>query len=409
MVCIYNLIIRTYYLLVGLFSTFNSKASLWLRGRRDWEKRLAATINPNYSTVWFHCASLGEFEQGRPLIEAYRQKYPEHKILITFFSPSGYEVRKNYSGADYIFYLPLDTHRNAKRFISIVNPILAVFIKYEFWHHFLNELKNKNIPTYLASAIFRPDQIFFKTYGFWNRRMLYCFNHIFVQNPESQQLIQTIGIENVTVTGDTRFDRVYATAELAEKLPLLHEFCEGSTIIVAGSTWPRDEELLFSYIRNAQPAVKLIIAPHEIDEHRIQVMQRELGISSIRYQKQRDAVDKNARVLIIDAIGYLASAYRYGQIAYVGGGFGIGIHNTLEPAAFGIPVVFGPNYHKFREAKELINQGAGFSISSQRELLLCLDNLINSPQNIKNAGLAAKKYVLENIGATQRVLNLMGV
>jgi 3-deoxy-D-manno-octulosonic-acid transferase len=404
MVLFYNLIIRTYYLLVLLFSNFNSKAKLWADGRKGWIDKLTSTIDRNYQTAWFHCASLGEFEQGRPLIEAYKEKHPDHKVLITFFSPSGYEIRKNYKGADYIFYLPLDTRRNAKKFISIVNPIVAIFVKYEFWYHFLNQLKRNNIPTYLVSAIFRPRQVFFQWYGAWNRKMLFCFNQIFIQNSESKSLLSNIKIDNTTVAGDTRFDRVFATSKTAEQLPLLDEFCKDSIIIVAGSTWPKDEELLKSFISNLPQNVKLIIAPHEIDSQRIETFRNAINLPSIRYTEPVQANLAETRVLFLDTIGLLASAYAYGQIAYIGGGFGVGIHNTLEPATFGIPVIFGPNYHRFLEAVELIEIGAAFSVNTDEELIKTLEMLLNNKETLENSGAQAKQYVHQNTGATATIL-----
>jgi 3-deoxy-D-manno-octulosonic-acid transferase len=407
MVFLYGLGIRLYLLLVWLVSPFNSKASLWLNGRKRWSERLRKAIDNNEPIAWFHCASLGEFEQGRPLIEAYKEKYPDHKILITFFSPSGYEVRKNYSGADYVFYLPIDTRHNAKRFVSIVNPVVAVFIKYEFWHYILNELKHKNIPTYLVSAIFRQGQIFFRWYGFWNRRMLHCFSHIFVQNDISKQLLNSLNLFNVDVTGDTRFDRVYATAKSSEKLPLLDEFCQDYPVIVAGSTWPKDEELLISFIKKTNHRVKLIIAPHEIVENRIKSIIESIGMSTIRFSKPDIRLVKDSKVLIIDTMGILSSTYRYGHIAYVGGGFGAGIHNTLEPATFGLPILFGPHYQKFREAKELIELKAAFSITDENELISKLTYLLNHKDQLVNAGATSSKYVEKNIGATQKVLAMI--
>jgi 3-deoxy-D-manno-octulosonic-acid transferase len=407
MVILYGLGIRLYLLIVWLVSPFNSKASLWLNGRKRWPERLRKAIDRSAPTAWFHCASLGEFEQGRPLIEAYKEKYPDHKILITFFSPSGYEVRKNYLGANYVFYLPIDTKHNAKRFISVVNPVVAIFIKYEFWHHLLNELKHKSIPTYLVSAIFRPGQIFFRWYGFWNRKMLHCFSHIFVQNDNSKQLLNSINRFNVDVTGDTRFDRVYATAKTSENLPLLDEFCQDFPIIVAGSTWPKDEELLISFIKNTNLRVKLIIAPHEINENRVKTIIQTIGISSIRFTKPDMQLVKDSKVLIIDTMGHLSSAYRYGNIAYVGGGFGSGIHNTLEPATFGLPILFGPNYHKFREAKELIELKAAYSIDDENELVSKFNSLLNNRNQLANAGAISSMYVEKNIGATQKVLSMI--
>ncbi|HNV80614.1 MAG: glycosyltransferase N-terminal domain-containing protein [Tenuifilaceae bacterium] len=407
MVILYRLGIWLYYFLIWIVSPFNHKASLWLKGRRRWAKRLYDALDHKSSIAWFHCASLGEFEQGRPLIEEYKTSNPEHKILITFFSPSGYEIRKNYAQADYVFYLPLDTKRNAKRFVESVNPVMAVFIKYEFWFFMLNELKRKGIPTYLVSAIFRPDQIFFRWYGPWNRKMLSCFNHIFVQNEISKQLLQSIDINNVEITGDTRFDRVYATFRSSQEIPLLDEFCKDAVIIIAGSTWPKDEQMLIRFINNTRHMVKIVFAPHEITESRITSLIEAINTHPIRFTKANHQILKQSKALIMDTIGILASAYKYGHIAYVGGGFGSGIHNTLEPATFGLPILFGPNYHKFQEAKELVERKAAFSIKNEDELTTTLNDLINNAELLKSAGKSAAQYVHENIGATHRVLKLI--
>ena len=401
---LYVILLRLYYILVFVFSAFNTKANLWIVGRKGWLKKMRLEVDSTIPTAWFHCASLGEFEQGRPIIEGYKQKYPSHKVLITFFSPSGFMVRKNYKGADYVYYLPLDTQRNAKRFLDIVKPVVAVFIKYEFWHNFLKELKRREVPTYLASAIFRKNQIFFRWYGAWNRRMLHCFNHIFLQNAHSQELLKGIGITNTTVAGDTRFDRVYATAKLANKISELDEFCGKSTVIVAGSTWPKDEELLVDFINSNPHNAKVIIAPHEINGQQIEHLQGILKVKSVRFTNYNSSDFEQAQVLILDTIGQLASAYSYGMIAYVGGGFGVGIHNTLEPATFGIPIIFGPNYHKFQEAKDLIKTEAAFTIGSSEELFSILNSLISNKEYVNKAGENSKRYVEQNIGATEKIL-----
>jgi len=306
-----------------------------------------------------------------------------------------------------VFYLPLDTKRNAKRFVESVNPVVAVFIKYEFWFFILNELKRKGIPTHLVSAIFRPDQIFFRWYGSWNRKMLSCFNHIFVQNEISKQLLQSININNVEITGDTRFDRVYATFRSSQEIPLLDEFCKDAVIIIAGSTWPRDEQMLIRFINNTRHRVKIVFAPHEITESRITSLIEAINTQPIRFTKPNHQILKQSKALIMDTVGFLAAAYKYGHIAYVGGGFGAGIHNTLEPATFGLPILFGPNYHKFQEAKELIERKAAFSVKNGDELTTTLNDLINNAELLKSAGKSAAQYVQENIGATHRVLKLI--
>ncbi len=403
MVILYNIGIGLYYLLVLIISPFKRKAKLWIEGRNNWQANLKAAISPNYPVAWFHCASLGEFEQGRPLIEAYRESHPGHRILLTFFSPSGYEVRKNYSGADYVFYLPLDTPWNAKKFLAIVNPVIAIFVKYEFWHHHLRQLKRNKIPTFVISAIFRPNQVFFKWYGAWYRKVLFGFNHIFVQNEISVLLLQKIGISNATVAGDTRFDRVFANAQKAVGLPILESFCGDSNVVVAGSTWPKDDELLIEYIKSAPENLKLVLVPHEIDPKQIEAFEQMVGVGTLRYTRGNKNVE-SAKILIIDMVGILAAAYRYANIAYVGGGFGAGIHNTLEPVTYGIPVLFGPNHQKFNEATELIGVGAGFSVSNAAEFRQVVSNLLNNEEQYKSACKAAKNYITDNIGATNRIL-----
>ncbi len=400
MVVIYNLVIRFYLLLVVAASPFNKKARLWRNGRKHWLANLKTRINSNDRYIWVHCSSLGEFEQGRPVIEALRRQYPDVKILLTFFSPSGYEVRKNYPEAHYVCYLPIDTRRNAIRFIRTVNPVAAVFVKYEFWYHYLNQLRAWGVPTYLISAIFRHDQVFFKPYGGWYREFLRNFNHLFVQNEHSKELLHGIGIENVTVAGDTRFDRVADVARATKDIPLLAEFAENAMVIIAGSTWPPDEELLMGYFGENYHRVKLIIAPHEIHEAEIEKLQAKAAVKSIRYTQPGETDPRQARLLIIDTIGILASAYRYGKIAYIGGGFGTGIHNTLEAATFGLPVVFGPNYQKFQEAKDLIAIGSGRSVSNAGELKQALDNLIANPDLLGQASLSAREYISKKTGAT---------
>ena len=405
MVFLYTLGIRLYLLLVRIASPFNPKAKLWLNGRKNLFTRLEAAIGTGNRIAWFHCASLGEFEQGRPVIEAYRAKYPDVKILVTFFSPSGYEVRKNYSGADYIFYLPVDTWVNARRFVRMVNPEVVFFVKYEFWFFMLNRLKTEGVKTYLISAIFRPNQLFFKRYGLWYRRMLRCFTHIFVQNEQSEQLLLSIGYSNVTISGDTRFDRVYDIASQAKDLPMLSTFKCGEMTLVAGSTWPKDEELLAEWFKGCSDKLKLVIAPHEIGEEHVQrILQLFEGICVARYTQAAQSDLASARILIVDTIGILSSAYRYGELAYIGGGFGSGIHNTLEAATWGIPVVFGPKYHKFKEAFDLISGEGGFTVKSQEELSAILNSLITEPEKLKRGALFARDYVEVKRGSTRKIL-----
>lgn len=405
MVFFYNLGIRIYLVLIWVVSLFNKKAKLWLVGRKNWDTRLAGVINKIDKIVWFHCASLGEFEQGRPVIEALRQKYPDIKILLTFFSPSGYEIRKNYLGADYIFYLPIDTNRNAKKFLEIVNPIAVVFVKYEFWYYYLNLLKKRGTPTYVISAIFRPDQAFFRSYGGWYRKFLENFEHLYVQNKESKDLLNNIGVNNVTVTGDTRFDRVIANFQSTKSLPLVEAFAANSKVIIAGSTWPKDEELIIEYFKANSKNVKLILAPHEINRSNIDKLAANAGVNYILYTQPDGKDPKEARLMIIDTIGVLSSVYRYGNIAYIGGGFGAGIHNTLEAAVFGLPIVFGPNYNKFQEAKDLIAKSAAFSIKNQADINEAFNHLFDNQEQYQISSSVAKEYVFMNAGATKLVVD----
>lgn len=404
MVFLYNLSIRVYFLLVLLASTFNRKAKLWIEGRKHYWSRLKSQIDPSSKIVWFHCSSLGEFEQGRPLIEAFKQRMPEVKILLTFFSPSGYEVRKNYSGANYIFYLPLDTKANAQQFLALVKPFMAIFIKYEFWYHFLSHLKMNKIPTYLVSANFRPDQVFFKTYGEWYRKFLQNFTYFFVQNPGAKALLEGIGLTNVMVTGDTRFDRVARIATEAKEVPFIREFVGNRKVLVAGSTWPKDEDIILPLTRML-PDVKFVIVPHEVDENHIESIIQKSPVQAVRFTKASSSDVINAQVMVVDTIGLLASIYRYGYIAYIGGGFGVGIHNTLEAAAYGIPVIFGPNYQKFQEAKDLVAQKAGFSIKSQGELANLLNRLLTDEKEYMISCGEAKKIVNSGLGATQKIID----
>ena len=405
MVFLYNLGIRLYILLVNIVSPFNAKAKLWLNGRKNWRQKVKSAIPKGTDTAWIHCSSLGEFEQGRPLIESLKTRFPNLKIVLTFFSPSGYEVRKNYAGADYIFYLPIDTNRNANDFIELINPRMVIFVKYEFWYHYLRGLKKRNIPTYVVSAIFRENQAFFKWYGAWYRQFLLNFEYLFVQNKHSQDLLNKIGIGNVLVTGDTRFDRVARVATEAKTIPFVEQFCNGEKVIVAGSTWPKDEELLIEYIKQNSQKAKLIIVPHEIDASHIQSIFQSLTVETVLYSHNQKVNPQNARVLIVDTIGLLSSIYRYGHIAYIGGGFGVGIHNTLEAATFGLPIIFGPNYHKFQEAKDLIALKAAFSINTFYELLDFLNLLLGDEQSCTQAGSNSKKLVLSGVGATDRILD----
>jgi 3-deoxy-D-manno-octulosonic-acid transferase len=397
---LYNLGIRVYYLAILITSPFNRKARLWVNGRKGLFEHIRSKLDPGISVIWFHCSSLGEFEQGRPVIEKIRDIFPGRKILLTFYSPSGYEIRKNYSGADYIFYLPLDTRRNAAKFMNIVKPEAVFFIKYDYWFHFLSWLKKMNIKIYLISGIFRPGQVFFKWYGKWFREILRTFHHLFVQDNESAELLKSIGFENVTVCGDTRFDRVYEIGQKAAEFPLIRSFIDGKTVLIAGSTWPPDEDILIRFINENKLPVKFIIAPHEIHERGIIRLQDSIQRKTLRYTSINESEIKNAEVLIIDTIGILSSVYQYGSVAYIGGGFGKGIHNILEAAAFGLPIIFGPNFKKFHEANELIKLNGAFPIENFNDFIRIINTFINNHQTFTSAGDNARKYVQNNLGAT---------
>ncbi|WP_207535399.1 3-deoxy-D-manno-octulosonic acid transferase [Desertivirga arenae] len=411
MLILYNFGIKIYYFFIFILKYFNKKAKLWFDGRVGIFDSIASKVDPSSKKIWFHFASLGEFEQGRPVLEEMRKHYPDRKILITFFSPSGYELRKNYTGADYIFYLPIDTASNARKFLKLVNPEIAIFTKYEFWYHYFRQLHQNNIPLYLISGIFRPKQPFFKWYGSFNRRILSFITHFFVQDGGSQDLLRGIGLNNVTVSGDTRFDRVAENAALPNRFELVEQFCNNSKVFVAGSTWPPDEKLVGELV-STYPDWKFVIAPHEIRDDKINALiellpnnsvVRYSGIKDLQGSSQLHKAFQDKSVLVIDNIGMLSSLYQYGKIAYIGGGFGVGIHNTLEAAAFGMPVIFGPNYSKFLEAKALIANGGGFSISTNKELTEIMAKLQNEDFRIK-AGSAAGNYVQTSKGATPTIL-----
>jgi len=396
---LYNISMLIYGLLVRLASLFNVKAKLFVDGRKGIFEHIAAKFNTTGHPIWFHFASLGEFEQGRPVLESIKTSKPNEKIIVTFFSPSGYEIRKNYALTDGIFYLPIDTIANAKKFIELVNPKMAIFTKYEFWPNYFNALAKKNIPLYIISGIFRTNQIFFKAYGGFYRNVLKFVSHFFVQNEESATLLKSIGINRVDISGDTRFDRVYENAQTPKTLPIIEKFCSNHPVLIAGSTWPADEKLLVD-LATKNPDWKLVIAPHEIHEGHINTI-IDLFPTGVKFSAL--SLDKNdeseAQVLIIDNIGMLSSLYQYGKIAYIGGGFGVGIHNTLEAAAFGLPVIFGPNYHKFQEAKDLIEIGAAKSISNTEELMVSFKHYVQY-----DSGSLAKNYVASKKGATEMII-----
>jgi 3-deoxy-D-manno-octulosonic-acid transferase len=419
----YNIFLLVYNLAIRIVSLWNSKARLWIGGRKEiWDKlrsevglQRSGPGSSDSQLVWMHCASLGEFEQGRPLLESIRAQQPGVKILITFFSPSGYEVRKDYAGADLVFYLPMDSKKNAVQFISIIRPTVVFWVKYEYWYYFLATLKKENIPTLLISGIFREGQPFFKWYGRLHRYMLECFTHLFIQNEPSKKLLGKLGLtNNVTISGDTRFDRVAAIAGLKEPVPLIEEFCGKNIVIVAGSTWEEDEEEIDHYA-NKYTRIKFIIAPHEIDEEHLKEMEK-LFKYTIRYSRLKEIsnnkqeyrnfdVENTKNVLIIDNVGMLARLYQYATVTYVGGGFGDdGVHNVLEAAVYGKPVVFGPVYDKYPEAEELVVAGGGIPVETALELEKAFNELLEDGDYYQQASLASLHYVDSKKGATGKIM-----
>lgn len=398
----YTIAIYLYALAVRLASLTNRKARLMIKGHRKTWRTLRDHAKERQHYVWFHAASLGEFEQGRPLMERLRREHPEKRILLTFFSPSGYEVRKDYAGADLVCYLPFDTPLNARRFVRLVQPEKAFFIKYEFWHHYIDELHRAGVPVYSVSSIFRNNQIFFRPYGRGYARVLHHFNHFFVQNEASRRLLNSLGVTQVSVTGDTRFDRVIDIRNQAKSLPLAAALTGDSRTIVAGSTWPPDEEILIPYF-NRHPELKLIIAPHEVNEERLRSIEQRLKRPALRYSQATPESSAQADCLIIDGYGLLSSLYRYATLAYVGGGFGVGIHNVPEAAVYGVPVFFGPNNQRFREARDLINEGGSFEVTSADDFQAQADRLLADERALAKSGQAAGDYIRRNSGATEAI------
>lgn len=396
---LYNFGIFCYKHLVASVSHRNPKAGKLTKGQKEIFPYLEKTLDKNGGYIWIHASSLGEFEQGRPLIETIRRIYPERKILLTFFSPSGYEVRKNYNQADAVCYLPFDLPGNVRRFLDLVKPQSAIFIKYEFWANYLTELKKRDIPTYIISAIFRPKQIFFRFYGGYFRKMLHCFTRLYVQDENSRKLLDSIGVRNVSVVGDTRFDRVVEISNSTDPNPLLEKFVGEKFVWVGGSTWPKDEEIILDYF-NRHPEQKLILAPHEIHEEHLQSIIARLKRPYLRYTQATEANVADADCLIIDCFGLLSSLYRYGKLAYIGGGFGVGIHNIAEAAVYSIPVIFGPNYHRFKEAINLIDNGGAFPIHDAASFESTIENFISNREALEQAGKSAGDYIKFHSGAT---------
>lgn len=411
---VYNLVIFFYWCFIQIASLFHVKAKHWVRGRRNIFNHIGKTlkekgINENSNVTWFHCASLGEFEQGRPIIETLKQRDKDVKIVLTFFSPSGYEIRKDYEWADAVFYLPIDFPRNVRKFIAAVKPNKAVFVKYEFWLNYLAELKKQNIPTYLISAVFRRKQHFFKNYGKIFLDSLHTYKKIFLQDENSFYLLKEHGLNNMEVTGDTRFDRVMQITKSKMSLPAIERFCDKATVLIAGSTWPKDEELVISaYIKLKQknPALKLLLIPHEVDEASINhteklILEKNTSLFFSRYSTKQNFEPHD--ILIIDTIGLLSQLYRYAAAAYVGGGFNDGIHNILEVMAYGIPVSFGPNNYKFVEAQEAIQLHVGKAIHNEAELLVFFSEMISSGSAVKALSVKINEYMRSKTGATEKI------
>ncbi len=407
---VYNLLITLTAAFIRLGAFFNPKLKLFVNGRKDVFGTLQQKINPDDKIIWFHAASLGEFEQGLPVMESVKKEFSNYKILVTFFSPSGYDVKKNHKLPDYITYLPIDTKQNAKIFISIVNPSLAIFIKYEFWPNYLTVLKEKKIPVIAIAAIFRKSQVFFKFYGGFMRNALKKVEHFFVQDENSVKLLSSIGIENTMLSGDTRFDRVSEILDRDNYLDFIEEFKQDKLCIVAGSTWPEGEAALISYINEANEAVKFIIAPHTIKAEKIKKLQKQFTVKTVLFSEKHQENLKEAQVFIIDTIGILTKIYSYADIAYVGGGLGkTGLHNTLEPAVFGIPVIIGPHYRKFKEARELVDLGGILVIHNTEELKATLNHLIENKSNKLATGKINDDYIKKNKGARCHILQFIRI
>lgn len=403
----YSLAIYLYMFMVRLASLFNRKARLMMRGHRNTWKILRREIRPEARYVWFHAASLGEFEQGRPLMERMRREHPEKKILLTFFSPSGYEVRKNYDGADVVCYLPFDTPLNARKFVRLAHIETAFFIKYEFWRNYIDVLYHKGIPCYSVSSIFRPEQIFFRSYGRRYARVLKRMTHLFVQNEYSRQLLANrLGITHTTVVGDTRMDRVVSIMQQAKHLPEVEKMVKDAPyVMVAGSTWPPDEDLIINYF-NQHPELKLIMAPHVVSPEHLQQIESKLQRPTVRYSQLKEQ-PRETDCLLIDCYGLLSAIYRYAQIAYVGGGFGVGIHNVPEAAVYGIPVIIGPNHHKFMEANDLLANGGCFEVKNAADFNTTVDHLLSHPDALQRASKASAEYIHNSAGATRKIYHVV--
>jgi len=402
---LYNTIIGIYTALIRIASLFDSKAGAWIKGRRGWEDKLSAGTEGMTRIIWFHCASLGEFEQGRPVMELIRERNPEFRIVLTFFSPSGYEIRKSWKGADYVCYLPADTPGNARKFVSLLKPEMAFFIKYEFWYNYINELYKREIPVYLVSGIFRQDQLFFRWYGGLFRKMQGMYSHFFVQDENSRMLLNKSGCLNVTVTGDTRFDRVKKITESAEPVPAIEEFAGDEKVFIAGSSWEEDEKIIAGYVNRNPGRMKWIFVPHEVDKGHIERLVKMLKVSTVKLSEYTPA-HASARVLVIDPVGLLSSSYRYAYIAAIGGGFGKGIHNILEAACWGVPVLFGPNHTKFREAADLLKLNGAWCFTDYEQFAEIMELLLNNSSVYRSSSAESAGYVKRNAGASEKIAEI---
>jgi len=410
----YNLFLLFFKAGIRIAGLFDAKAKQWVIGRKNIFEKLETALAGNSKIIWIHCASLGEFEQGRPLLEKLRFQYPAYKLLLTFFSPSGYEIRKDYKGANWVFYLPMDGVQNAKRFLKIVSPSLVIFVKYEFWYYYLKEVKKSNIPLLLVSALFRKDSGYFKWHNGLQRKMLFFFQQVFVQNEASKKMLGSIGlVDTCSVSGDTRFDRVIEISENSAAIPVIEQFTANKKTIIAGSTWPEDEEILQKTMEAVNdPLLQLIIAPHEINKEDISQLQKLFPEAVLYSQLQVSntiptGAGRTPNILIIDNIGMLSRLYKYAYITYVGGGFGKGIHNTLEAAVYGKPVLFGPIYHKFNEASDLISVGGAISINNTGDCIQAIQNLLQDEKLYLSSSESARRYVYSNKGATEKILHFI--
>lgn len=405
----YDIVLAFYHLFIRIAALFNTKAKLWVIGRKGVFEKLSDEFAQKDDVAWFHCASLGEFEQGRPVMEKFKVDNPNSKILLTFFSPSGYEIRKNYELADCVCYLPRDSRKNAEKLLEFVCPRVVFFVKYEFWAHYINAIYQKGIPLYLISGVFREDHVFFKWYGGFFKNLLKGFSFFFLQNQLSKDILNKAGFDNCMVTGDTRFDRVNDTARTVKEISAIRTFKAKNSLFIAGSTWAADENVLLPYINEVNNDLKFIIAPHEIKEENIKRIKGNLKVETILFSEANDANISDAKVLIVDNIGMLSSLYQYGDIAYIGGAFGKNVHNVLEAAVFGMPVIFGPNYHKFKEAVDLVEIGGAFPIDSRNSFNKRMEFLLSDPYMIKMASEMSRSFVVKGQGATKKIIDRLTV